>query len=393
MPAFLPYGRQTIDDDDIAAVVAVLRSDFLTTGPMCERFEEAFARAVGAPHAVAVSSGTSALHLAVLALGLGPGDTAIVPAITFVATANAVALAGAEVHFADVDPDTGLMTAEGFVSALGHAERTKAVLPVDLAGQCPDLPTIKALARIQGVAVLEDACHAVGGEAYGAPVGACAHADITTFSLHPVKTIAAGEGGVMTTASDVIADRVRRLRNHNLERRDFRYADQALDPRGHPNPWYYEVPGPGLNHRLSDIHAALALSQLGKLQTFVARRRALAERYDSLLQPLAPQVRPITRLSEMMPAWHLYGVLIEFDELGLDRALVMRRLRDRGIGTQVHYIPLHRQPYYREHVTPRSLPGAEAYYRRTLSLPLFAHMADTDVDRVAETLADVLGLG
>mgnify|MGYP001302383630 CR=1 FL=1 len=389
---FLPYGRQTIDEADVAAVTAALRGDFLTTGPTVGAFEADFARAVGAAHAVSCANGTAALHLAALALGLGPGDTVIVPTLTFLATANAARYVGAEVCFADVDPETGLMTPETLAraakaAAASGAGQVKSVSPVHLGGNVCDMAAIAGIARGAGWSVVEDACHAVGG----AGVGACEHSDMAVFSLHPVKTITAGEGGVVTTQQPALAERLARLRNHGMVREPaaFTEKDQAFDAAGAANPWYYEMPAPGFNYRLTDIQAALAMSQLKKLPAFVARRQALAARYDRALAPLAPAVRPVPRAGA--PALHLYAVLIDFAGIGRSRADVMRKLRADGVGTQVHYVPVHRQPYYRARYGRLDLPGADAYYARTLSLPLFPAMADGDVDRVARALAKAIG--
>lgn len=390
--AFLPYGRQTIDEADIAAVAAALRGDFLTTGPTVAAFEADFARATGAAHAVSCANGTAALHLAALALGLGPGDVVIVPTLTFLATANAARYVGAEVCFADVDPDNGLMTPETLARAAEAAAKAgrgpvKSVSPVHLGGQVCDMERIAAIARRAGWSVVEDACHAVGGSG----VGDCRHSDMAVFSLHPVKTITAGEGGVVTTQQPALAERLFRLRSHGMMRAPeaFTEKDQAFDAAGAANPWYYEMPEPGFNYRLTDIQAALAISQLKKLSAFVARRQALAARYDRALARLAPAVRPVPRAGT--PALHLYVVLIDFAGIGKSRAEIMRRLREAGIGTQVHYVPVHRQPYYRARYGMLDLPGADAYYARALSLPLFPAMADSDVDRVADALARVIG--
>jgi UDP-4-amino-4,6-dideoxy-N-acetyl-beta-L-altrosamine transaminase len=391
----LPYGRQDIDDDDIAAVVAALRSDRLTTGPAVEAFERSFAERVDAPHAIACSSGTAALHLAALALGLGPGDHVIVPAITFLATANAARFVGAEVVFADVDPDTGLMRAEDLDAALAAAgDRTvRAVFPVHLAGQPADPANIKARADAARIVVVEDACHAIGTRyAEGNTdyaVGACRHSAMAAFSFHPVKTIACGEGGMVTTRDAALAESLRRMRNHGMVRDAdaVQRRDMAFDAGGAPNPWYYEMPEIGFNYRLSDIHAALGLSQMGKLERFVARRAALVDRYDRLIAPLAPAVRPVARTAAARVGWHLYPVLIDFDAIGRTRAGAMAGLRARGVNTQVHYIPVAWQPYYRERYGDADLPGAWRYYERTLSLPLFPAMTDEDVDRVVEALS------
>lgn len=399
MTAFLPYGRQTIEDDDVAAVAAALRDDFLTTGPGVARFEAAFAEAVGAPHAIACNSGTAALHLAAMSIGLGPGDTVVVPSLTFLATANAVRYVGAEVAFADVDPDTGLTGPEQVLAAAARANGpVKAVFPVHLNGQAADSRAIAA-ALSPKVALVEDACHALGANLRGGdmlmrPIGTCADAAMTCFSLHPVKAVAMGEGGVVTTRDPALAERAMRLRNHGIDRdpAGFRNRDLGFAADGTPNPWYYEMAEPGFNLRAPDLLCALGLSQLGKLPRFISRRQALAALYDDRLAALTPVVQPVPRVAWSGHARHLYAVLIDFAAAGLDRAALMRALRDRGIGSQVHYMPVHLQPYYTDRYGSLALPGAEAYYARCLSLPLFPTMADDDVDRVVEALADVVGL-
>ncbi len=397
----LPYGRHTIDQDDIDRVVAVLRSDRLTTGPVVAEFEAALADRVGAEHAVVCANGTAALHLATLALGIGPGDAVVVPTLTFLATANAAHVAGADIVFADVDPETGQMRPDDLEAAIdGAGDRTvKAVFPVHLNGPACAMPEIAAVARKHNLAVVEDGSHALGGwmddgEGGLTAVGAGRFGDMTTFSFHPVKAIACGEGGAVTTNDPALAERMARLRNHGMVHAADRFTDKALsrDTDGAANPWSYEMPEPGLNYRLSDIHCALGLSQLGKLGQFISRRRALVERYDDLLAPLAPMVRPIGRHPGGRPAWHLYPVRIDFDTAPIDRATLMRQLAEREIGTQVHYIPVHRQPYYRERYGETELPGAEAYYRACLSLPLFPAMTDSDPGRVVEALAECLEL-
>lgn len=381
---FLPYGRQTIDEDDIAAVTEALRADFLTTGPRVEAFEDAFAAVVGAGHAVACSNGTTALHMAMMALGVMEGDVCIVPAVTFVATANAARFQGAEVTFCDVDPDTGLMTPETLDRALNVAGGAAAVLPVHLAGRMVDMPRVRALAANAGAAVVEDACHALGSTGASGRAGDCTHSEMACFSFHPVKTIATGEGGMVTTNDAGLAERLRQARNHGILR------DPTLftEPGHADEPWYYEQQTLGWNYRLPDLLCALGLSQLGKLEAFVERRLSLARKYDSLLQPLAPLVRTIP--TEGRPGLHLYVVLIDFTAAGVDRAEVMERLRTKEIGSQVHYIPVHRQPYYVERYGRETLPGADAWYARCLSLPLYPAMADDDTDRVVDALAEAL---
>jgi UDP-4-amino-4,6-dideoxy-N-acetyl-beta-L-altrosamine transaminase len=395
----LPYGRQYIDDDDVAAVVAVLRSDYLTTGPVVEKFETALGARVGAKYAIACSSGTAALHLAAMALGLGAGDTTVVPSMTFMATANAARLTGAEIIFADVDPETGLMQPGDLERALKSRSggKLRAVFPVHINGQTADVARLGDIARACGSAVVEDAAHAIGTSVEDAaglavPVGRCHHSSMTAFSFHAIKTVTQGEGGAITTNDDALAARLRRLRNHGISREPNDIIDVAagFDSHGKLNPWYHEMKEPGLNYRASDIHCALGLSQFGKLDHFVARRLALAERYDALLKDLAPVVRPVPRVGKCAPAWHLYSVLIDFGALKIERSKVMQKLREKGIGTQVHYIPVHRQPYYRQRYGALDLPGADAYYQRQLSLPLFPAMKDEDVERVVDGLTSIV---
>ncbi len=386
MSALLPYGRQTIEDDDVAAVAAALRGDFLTTGPKVDEYEAAFARATGAEHAVACNSGTAALHLAVLAAGLGPDDVAIVPAATFLATANVVRMTGAEVVFADVDPDTGLMTAETFARAREHAGRpVKVALPVHLNGQLCDMAAIAAAA--EDVVLIEDACHALGVE----NVGATPHSQTACFSTHPVKAIATAEGGMVTTADAALAARMRGLRSHGMVRDPATFTERELAFDGdEANPWYYEMPEVGWNYRLPDVLCALGLNQLAKLERFHRRRVEITRLYDELLTPLFPHLRPVPH-GNRPHGWHIYAVLIDFAALGTTRAKLMRSLRARNVGTQVHYIPVHLQPYYRARYGARSLPGVEAYYERCLSIPLFPQMTDADVRHVVDALADVMG--
>ena len=382
----LPYGRQTIEDDDIAAVAEALRGDFLTTGPTVAAFETAFAETVGARHAVACANGTAALHLAMLALDVRPGEVVVAPSITFLATANCARYVGAEVVFADVDPDSGLMTRETLAEALTRVgdRRLRAVLPVHLRGDVADLPGLSALAAGAGAVLVEDAPHALGSTAtfgnVAERVGDARHSAMATFSFHPVKTIATGEGGMVTTNDGALAERLRIMRSHGMVR-----------PQG-ADPWWYEMPEPGFNYRLPDILCALGLSQLAKLPRFMARRRALAARYRTALAPLAPLVKAAVRPDWSDPVLHLMVAVIDFEAAGKSRRQVVEELKARGVGTQVHYIPVHRQPYYVQRYGSLDLPGAEAWYARCLSLPLYPGMADADVDKVVAALAQVLGL-
>jgi UDP-4-amino-4,6-dideoxy-N-acetyl-beta-L-altrosamine transaminase len=400
-PQFLPYGRHQIDDDDISAVIDALKSDYLTTGPRVGTFERALAAATGARHAIACTNGTAALHLAARALNLGPGTVSIIPAVTFLATANAVRLNGGDVVFADVDPDTGLMRPRDLEEALTRCpdRRADAVFNVHLAGQTGDQAGLFSVARHNDLRIVEDACHALGtryslgdGEEYR--VGSCRFSDVTCFSFHPVKTIAMGEGGAVTTADPELADIILRDRTHGMNRNPegFLLTDEAFDKSNTPNPWYYEMEAPGLNYRIPDVLCALGESQLKKLEAFSIRRREIVALYDRLLSGRSPHLSLLARTPNVTAAWHLYVTLIDFDALGVTRAQVMRQLSAEGIGTQVHYLPVYRQPYYREMSPVEALPGADTYYRRTLSLPLYPALQDADVVRVCERLASALGI-
>lgn len=386
--SFLPYSRQTIDDDDVAAVAAALRSDYLTTGPLVEAFESAFADVTGAAHAVACNSGTAALHLAVLAIDLGPGDTAIVPTTTFLATANVVRMTGAEVIFADVDPGTGLLTPETLSEACHRARAdgasVKVALPVHLNGQLCDMAGLSAVAKEEGIDLIEDACHALGIS----DVGATRYSRAACFSTHAVKAIATGEGGVVTTSDPALAERMRKLRSHGMTRDKsaFVHRDQAFDG-AEVNPWYYEMPEVGWNYRLPDVLCALGVSQIRKLDTMRRRRLDIVAQYDRLFAGMAPTIVPVPH--DRPHGWHLYPLLIDFAALGMTRARMMNLLRVDGIGTQVHYIPVHRQPYYKLRYGEQNLPGSDRYYDRCLSIPFYPGMSDADVERVVKSLQKI----
>lgn len=391
---FLPYGSHNLDDADIAAVVDVLKNGPLTSGPKVAELEQAFAEKIGAEQAVVVSNGTTALHLALLASGFQPGDTAIVPTVTFLSTANVVLMAGGNVQFADVCPDTGLMTPETFQAAHAAAKgKVSAVFPVHLTGQMCDMPAISSYAEDNGIAVISDCCHALGAEyKSGGKPGDGRYEQLACYSLHPVKSIAMGEGGVVTTNSAAMAERMRLLRGHDM-RRDpdqFSRTDAAFDSKGLPNPWYYEMHELAYNYRATDFQCALAISQLKKLDDFVARRRLLADIYDDLLSSLGNKVVPNTRMADSLSAWHLYAVKIDFAALGVERGDVMRQLFEKGVGTQVHYIPVHSQPFYQKLYGEQKLPGAETYYQQSLSIPLFPAMDANDPARVVAALQTVL---
>lgn len=398
---FLPYGRQAISEDDIQVVGEVLRSDWLTQGPMVPVFERDLCALSGAPHGVACSNGTAALHLAMLALELGPGDTILTTPITFLATANCARYVGADVRFADVDPRTGLMAVEKAAEALesDREKRIKAILPVHFSGQPVDLQAFHQLAKTHGVALVDDACHALGaaycdrGETV--PVGSGRHSDMTVFSFHPVKHVTTGEGGAVMTARSDLAERLQVLRTHGVQRCDFQIQEMATDSQGKVNPWYYEQQCLGFNYRLTDFQAALGSSQLKRLGASVQRRNELANRYHERLAAAFPLggVRPLAQRGGILNAYHLFVVHIDFQRFGIERSRVMDFLKARQIGTQVHYIPVHLQPYYRQHAgtKPGDFPGAEAFYRQALSLPMYPELSDSDLERVVTALAEVLG--
>lgn len=398
--AHLPYGRQVIEDDDIEAVVRVLRGDWLTTGPNVDAFEAALAARVGAKFAVSCSSGTAALHMAALALGLGPNDAVVVPSLTFAATANAALYVGADVIFADVDPNTGLMNGDTLLEALDRSRgrNVRAVLPVHLNGQCADPEEISTIAAEAGLHVIEDACHALGSsyqvsDGSVALAGECRHCDAAAFSFHPVKTIAVGEGGAVTTNDETLNAHMRQLRNHGMitAAANFTNRELAFAGDGTANSWYYEIAELGFNFRLNDISCAMGLSQLQKVDRFIARRQNIVRQYREGLRSLAPLLKPVHQKAGNFAAWHIFPVLIDFDRLGCERSAFMEKLRDRSIGSQVHYIPLHLQPFYQNrHGDQSKLAGAEAYYKKVLSLPLFPSLSDDDVNYVIQILHDII---
>jgi perosamine synthetase len=375
----LPYARQSVDEDDIAAVEAVLRSDWLTTGPKVPEFEAAMARRVGAAHGVAVSSGTAALHAAMHALDIQPGDEVVVPAMTFASTANAVVFEQGVPRFADVDPETLLLDPTDAEARI--TERTRAIVAVDYAGHPADYEALRTIATRHGLALVADACHALGSWYQGKAVGSLA--DLTAFSFHPVKHVTTGEGGMVTTDDAALAERMSRFRNHGITT-DHRARDRA-------GSWFYEMVELGVNYRLTDFQAALGISQLTKLDGWLSRRRAIAGRYDEAFADVAG-VTPLTVRSDVEHAYHLYVVQLELAHLRGGRAEVYRALRDEGIGVNVHYIPVHLHPYYRERfgTEPGLCPNAEQAYDRILTLPLFPGMSDTDVDDVVRAVTGVL---
>jgi perosamine synthetase len=375
----LPYGRQTVDESDIQAVVETLRSDWLTTGPKVHEFEEAFAAWVGARYAVSFSSGTAALHGAAFAAGIGAGDEAITSPLTFAATANCVLYQAARPVFADVSADTLNIDPEHIASLVNS--RTKALIPVDYAGHPADLDAVQEIAERSGLAVIEDACHALGAGYRGRRVGSISR--MTVFSFHPVKHLTTGEGGMVTTNDGAIADRLRKFRNHGI-------SSDARD-RQREAQWYYEMVLLGFNYRLSDIACALGLSQLGKVETNLARRREVAARYSTALSRLPGIVLPTVR-SEVRHAWHLYPIRLDLRKLAAGRDQIFRALRAENIGVNVHYIPVHLHPYYRERFGYRGgeFPVAEHAYDGLITLPLFHGMTDADINDVIRATEKVV---
>lgn len=393
------YGRQVLDDDDVQAVVTALQGQYLTGGPCVPEFEAALQDFTNARYAISCGNCTQALHMAAHGLDIGAEHSVIVPSITFLATANAPHSAGAEIVFSDVDPDSGLMTVENLEDAIKRcSSKPYAVFPVHLAGQVVDIKGIHNVARAHGLKIVEDAAHAIGttyqvdGKDY--KVGDAVFSDAVTFSFHPVKHITTIEGGAVLVNDKTLADDVSRLRAHGMVRDPaaFRNKDMAFDEKGKVNPWYYEMPDYGYNYRLTDVQAALGLSQLKKLPGFIKRRAAIKRLYDELLVPYAPMIKLLHNTPDCQAAWHIYPVLIDFAGLGKSRGDVMRALTSFGIGTQVHYIPVHKQPYYDQRYGSQVLPGADAYYARTLTLPIHALMEEDHVLLVVEKLIETLGL-
>jgi UDP-4-amino-4,6-dideoxy-N-acetyl-beta-L-altrosamine transaminase len=385
---FLPYGRQNIDEADIAAVVEVLKSDFLTQGPAIGRFEKAVASFCGAAHGVAMANGTATLHCAAKALGLGHGDRLWTSPITFVASANAGRYCGAKVDFVDVDPGTVLMCPERLEAKLVQAEKEgalpKVVVPVHFAGQSCDMPRIHALGRKYGFKILEDAAHALGGEFEGRRIGGCDWSDAASHSFHPVKIVTSGEGGMITTNDPELAWRIGQLRTHGITREADRMVGESHGG------WYYEQLELGFNYRMTDLQAALGASQMTRLESFARRRRELADLYDRELADLP--LRPLARDPRGISGWHLYMIRLNLGEIRRSRREVFDSLRAQGIGVNVHYIPVHLQPDYQKLGFARGMfPESERYYEEAITLPLFPAMTDEDVVRVKNALITATG--
>ena len=382
---FIPYGRQDISEEDIAAVVDVLRSDYLTQGPRVPAFEAAIAGACGAAHAVAVNSATSALHIACLALGVKPGGLVWTAPNTFVASANVARLCGADVDFVDIGADDYCMSADALEAKLAAADlRPDILIPVHFAGQSADMKRIGAIARAHGIKVIEDASHCIGGSYAGQPIGACPYSDIAVFSFHPVKIITTAEGGVATTQDKGLADRMGLFRSHGVTR------DPDLMARANAEPWEYDQVDLGLNYRMTEMQAALGLTQTARLADFVAHRQKMARRYDAFLADY-PLILPWQN-PDSHSALHLYPILIDTDKTNCTRREVFDHLRAENIGVNVHYQPVHTQPYYQQLGFRRGdFPVSEWYYDRALSIPLYFGLDEEKQDRVIAALKGCLG--
>jgi UDP-4-amino-4,6-dideoxy-N-acetyl-beta-L-altrosamine transaminase len=379
----IPYGRQEITQTDIDAVVGVLQSDFLTQGPMVPRFEQSVAQHVGASHALAVNSATSALHIACLALGLGPGDRLWTTPITFVASANCALYCGAEVDFVDIDPRTYNLSPQALALKLEQAEREgtlpKVVVPVHLCGQPCDMQAIHALSQRYGFKIIEDASHAIGGKYQGEFIGNCRYSDITVFSFHPVKIITTAEGGMALTNDSGLANKLALLRSHGITRDPEQMTHEA------DGPWYYQQIDLGFNYRMTELQAALGVTQMERLDQYVARRHQLARRYDDLLTNL-----PVTtpwQDPDSYSGLHLYVIRLKLDQIQKTHRQVFKSLRALGIGVNLHYIPVHTQPHYeRMGFKPEDFPQAQIYYKEAISIPMYQTMSDQQQDEVLRAL-------
>jgi len=383
----IPYARQSISKQDLDAVAKVLQSDYLTQGPVVPAFEEAVADLVGAKYAVAGNSATSMLHVANLALGVTAGDLVWTSPISFVASANCALYCGAEIDFVDIDSETFNMSPVALAAKLEIAKKSnrlpKVIVPVHMGGQSCDMQSIGSLAQQYGIKVIEDASHAIGGSYNSQRIGNCAYSDITIFSFHPVKIITSGEGGMATTQDEGLAHAMRRLRSHGITRNEseFEFSNDG--------PWYYEQQELGLNYRLTDIAAALGLSQLQRIDTFINQRNAIAVRYNEAFASTvikAPQIA-----SNSISAFHLYIARYDFDDLNVTRVQLFQKMKDAGVLLNLHYIPIYRQPYFAKMgFDPKTFPNAERYYEQAFSIPMYADLSETNQDTVISSLLNVL---
>ena len=383
----IPYARQSISKQDINAVVEVLQSDYLTQGPVVPAFEDAVADLVGAKHAIAGNSATSMLHVACLALGVTTGDRVWTAPNSFVASANCALYCNAEIDFVDIDSETFNMSPVALATKLEEAKKSntlpKVIIPVHMGGQSCDMQSIGLLAQQYGIKVIEDASHAIGGSYNSQKIGNCAYSDITIFSFHPVKIITSGEGGMATTQDEGLAHAMRRLRSHGITRNEseFEFSNDG--------PWYYEQQELGLNYRLTDIAAALGLSQLQRIDTFINQRNAIAVRYNEAFASTvitAPQIA-----SNSISAFHLYIARCDFDNLNVTRVQLFQKMKDAGVLLNLHYIPIYRQPYFAKMgFDPKTFPNAERYYEQAFSIPMYADLSETNQDTVISSLLNVL---
>lgn len=383
----IPYGRQDITQADIDAVVGVLQSDFLTQGPMVPRFEQQVAQHVGATHALAVNSATSALHIACLALGLGPGDRLWTSPVTFVASANCGLYCGAQVDFVDIDPRTYNLCPQALSRKLEQAEQEgrlpKVVVAVHLCGQPCDMQAIHTLAKRYGFKVIEDASHAIGGKYQGEFIGNGKYSDITVFSFHPVKIITTAEGGMALTNDADLANKMALLRSHGITRDPDQMTHES------DGPWYYQQIDLGFNYRMTELQAALGVSQMERLDQYIARRHQLAERYDDLLASL-PVTTPWQH-ADSYSGLHLYVIRLQLEKIAKTHRQVFESLREQGIGVNLHYIPVHTQPYYADMgFKPEDFPGAQNYYREAISIPMFQTMSNEQQDQVVAAIVRAL---
>lgn len=385
---YIPYGKQDINQADIDAVIEVLRSDFLTQGPKVPAFEERVANYCGAQHAIAVNSATSALHVACLALGVGKGDSVWTTPITFVASANCALYCGASIDFVDIDPRTYNISPVKLKEKLEQAEKSgklpKVVIPVHLCGQPCDMEAIHELSRIYGFRIIEDASHAIGGRYKNEPIGNCRYSDITIFSFHPVKIITSGEGGMALTNDSELAGRMQRYRSHGITS-----TPDEMQPRPEDELWNYQQITLGYNYRMTDIHAALGISQMQRINEFVSKRHTIAKRYNELLAGL-PLTTPWQH-PDGYSGWHLYVIRFKLQEIRKTQKEVCEFLREKGIGVNLHYIPVYRQPYYEQMgFKPGYCPEAEQYYKEAISIPMYPGLAVELQDEVIEALRKAL---
>ena len=383
----IPYARQSISKQDIDAVTEVLQSDYLTQGPVVPAFEEAVANLVGAKYAIAGNSATSMLHVACLALGVTDGDLVWTSPISFVASANCALYCGAEIDFVDVDSETFNMSPTALATKLEKAHKSnklpKVIIPVHMGGQSCDMKSIGLLAKQYGIKVIEDASHAIGGSYDSRSIGNCAHSDITVFSFHPVKIITSGEGGMATTQDKSLAHKLRMLRSHGITRNEieFEFANDG--------PWYYEQQELGLNYRLTDIAAALGLSQLQRIDVFINQRNRIAARYDDAFASTQVAIPHIN--SDCISAFHLYIARYDFEKSDVTRIQLFQDMKDSGVLLNLHYIPIYRQPYYSKMgFDPKMFPNTERYYKQAFSVPMYADLTEADQNMVISSLLDTL---